>query len=70
MTRKLSEETIRKIREESIEGKSKYKIASNYSISANVVYNYTKDTPTPGRKEPCIRGALHKNFKLLSIWKN
>ena len=45
MTRKLSEETIQKIREESIEGKSRYKIARECGVSANVVYNYTKSTP-------------------------
>lgn len=47
MTRKLSDETILKIREDAIEGKSKYKIASNYGISANVVYNYTWKTKDP-----------------------
>ena len=62
MTRKLSEETIQKIREDTIEGKSKYKIARDYGISANVVYNYTKDIPTP-RKEPCIRGRALELLK-------
>ena len=47
MTRKLSEETIQKIREDAIEGKSKYKIASDYGISANTVYNYTWKTEYP-----------------------
>ncbi len=46
MTRKLSEETIQKIREKSIEGKSKYRIARECGVSANVVYNYTKDIPS------------------------
>ena len=65
MTRKLSEETIQKIREDTIEGKSRYKIASNYGISANVVYKYTKDIPTPRRKEPCIRGIALELLKEL-----
>jgi len=65
MTRKLSEETIQKIREESIEGKSKYKIARDCGISANTVYNYTKDIPTPRRKEPCIRGKALELLKEL-----
>jgi hypothetical protein len=65
MTRKLSEETIQKIREDAIEGKSKYKIARYYGISANTVYNYTKDIPTPRRKEPCIRGKALELLKEL-----
>ena len=65
MTRKLSEETIQKIRENTIEGKSKYKIARDCRISANVVYNYTKDIPTPRRKEPCIRGKALELLKEL-----
>ena len=46
MTRKLSDETIQKIREESIGGKSKYKIARECGISANTVYNCAKDAPS------------------------
>jgi len=65
MTRKLSEETIQKIREDTIEGKSKYKIASDYGISANTVYKYTKDIPTPRSKEPCIRGKALELLKEL-----
>jgi len=65
MTRKLSEETIQKIREDAIEGKSKYKIARDCGISANIVYNYTKDIPTPRRKEPCIRGIALELLKEL-----
>ena len=63
MTIKLSEETIQKIREESIEGKSKYRIAREYGISANTVYNYTKDIPLPRRKEPCVRGIALELLK-------
>ncbi len=63
MTRKLSEETIQKIREKSIEGKSKYRIAREYGISANTVYNYTKDIPPPRRKEPCVRGIALELLK-------
>ena len=65
MTRKLSEETIQKIREDIIEGKSKYKIGRGCGISANTVYNYTKDIPTPRRKEPCIRGKALELLKEL-----
>jgi len=65
MTRKLSEETIQKIREDTIEGKSKYKIARCCGVSANTVYNYTKDIPTPRRKEPCIRGIALELLKEL-----
>ena len=65
MTRKLSEETIQKIREDTIEGKSKYKIARDCGISANVVYKYTKDIPTPRIKEPCIRGETLELLKEL-----
>ena len=65
MTRKLSEETIQKIREEALEGKSKYRIARNCGISANVVYNYTKDIPNPRRKEPSIRGNALELLKEL-----
>ncbi len=63
MTRKLSEETTQKIREDTIEGKSKYKIARDCGISANTVYNYTKDIPIPRRKEPCIRGIALELLK-------
>ncbi len=65
MTRKLSEETIQKIREKTIEGKSKYKIARECGISANTVYNYTEDISTPRRKEPCIRGKALELLKEL-----
>jgi hypothetical protein len=65
MTRKLSEETIQKIREDTIEGKSKYKIARDCGVSANTVYNYTKDIPTHRRKEPCIRGIALELLKEL-----
>ena len=65
MTRKLSDETIQKIREDAIEGKSRYQIARECGISANVVYNYTKDIPTPRRKDPCIRGKTLEILKEL-----
>ncbi len=65
MTRKLPEKIIQKIREDTIEGKSKYKIARDCGISANTVYNYTKDIPTPRRKEPCIRGIALELLKEL-----
>jgi len=67
MTRKLSKETIEKIREDDIIGKSRYQIARECGISANAVYNYTKDIPSSGRKDPCIRGkALELLKELLS----
>ena len=65
MTRKLSEEKIQKIREDAIKGKSKYKIARYCGVSANVVYNYTKDIPSMRQGEPCIRGKTLELLKEL-----
>jgi hypothetical protein len=65
MAKTLPKEVIQKIREDTIEGKSKYKIARDCGISANTVYNYTKDIPTPRRKEPCIRGKALELLKEL-----
>ncbi|HIH97617.1 MAG TPA: hypothetical protein HA346_01205 [Thermoplasmata archaeon] len=65
MTRKLSEETVQKIREDTIEGKSRYEIASEMGLSPTVIYAYTKDIPGKRQREPCIRGktlALLKNL--------
>ena len=68
MTRKLSGETIQKIREDTIEGKSRYKIASEMGLSSTVIYAYTKDIPGKRQRGPCIRG---KTLALLkSLLKN
>ena len=54
--RQTSKETIKKIRQECLSGKSRYKIASELHLSATGVYKYTKDLPKQRRREPCIRG--------------
>lgn len=65
MTRKPSEETIQKIRQEVLSGKSRYKIASEMGLSPTVIYTYTKDIPNKRQREPCIRGKALELLKEL-----
>ncbi len=53
---KLPKETIQKLREEVLKGKSKYKVAKEMGLSEFVVYSHTSDLPSINLREPCIRG--------------
>ena len=57
MSKSLSKDIIQKIREEVLNGKTKYSVARDMNLSNRVVYYYTRDIPSrgePGR--PGIRG--------------
>lgn len=62
MTKPLQQETIQKIREEILKGKSKYKVAKEMGLSEFVVYSHTADLPSIDIREPCIKG---KSLELL-----
>ena len=62
MTKPLSKETIQKIREEVLKGKSKYRVAKEFGLSEFFVYSHTSDLPSINLREPCIKG---KSLELL-----
>ncbi len=62
MTKPLQQETIQKIREEILKGKSKYRVAKEMGLSEFVVYSHTADLPSIDLREPCIKG---KSLELL-----
>ena len=56
MSRKLTKETLQKIREEIKNGKSKYQTAADFGIHTTVVYRWTQDLPGGQYGWPGIRG--------------
>jgi len=56
MTKPLPKETIQKIREEVLKGKSKYQVAKEMKLLESIVYRHTTDLPSIAPGEPCIRG--------------
>jgi hypothetical protein len=56
MSKPLPKETIQKIREEVLKGKSKYRVAKDMNLSEFIVYSHTSDLPSINLREPCIRG--------------
>ncbi len=56
MTKPLSKETIQKIREEILKGKSKYRVAKEFGLSEFIIYSHTADLPSINLREPCIKG--------------
>ena len=56
MTKPLQQETIQKIREEILKGKSKYQVAKEMKLSDSTVYKHTKDLPNKYKREPYISG--------------
>ena len=56
MSKKLSKEKLRKIREEIKSGKSKYQTAKEYGLHPTVVYRWTLDLPGGQYGWPGIRG--------------
>ncbi len=56
MSYKLTKETVQKIREEVLKGKSKYRVAKEMGLSEFVVYSHTADLPSINLGEPCIKG--------------
>ena len=62
MPRKLSKETIERIRREVLSGKSNYQIAKELGVSETAVRNHTKDIARPRIEGPYIRG---KQLELL-----
>ena len=65
MPKKRKKEIIKKIREEVLNGKTKYTVAKEQGVSDKFVYYHTKDIPSgkPGRSE--IRGKTLKLLKQL-----
>ena len=61
-SRKLSQETIERIRREVLRGKSNYQVARELGISETTVRNHTKDIARPRIEGPYIRG---KQLELL-----
>jgi len=73
MPYKLPEETVQKIREEVLNGKSKYQVALELDVSYDAVYKNTKDIPNKRICNSGIRGPtlellkqLHKNGYIIS----
>ena len=62
MVTKLSKETLKRIREEIKNGKSKYQTAADFGLHPTVVYRWTQDLPGSQFGWPGIRG---KTLKLL-----
>jgi len=65
MSKKLSKETIYKIREEVLKGKSKYSIAKEMGLSPDTVYGNTKDLPNKYKRQPYISGKPLELLKQL-----
>jgi len=55
VSKKLSEEKIKQIREMVKDGLSRFQVAKKTGLSANVVSKYTRDLPKPRDKTPCIK---------------
>ena len=73
MPYKLPKETIQKIREEVLNGKSKYQVALELDVSYDAVYKNTKDIPNKRICNSGIRGPtlellkqLHRNGYIIS----
>ena len=56
MSKKLSKETLQKIREEIKNGKSKYQTAADFGLHPTVIYRWTQDLPGGQYGWPGIRG--------------
>jgi len=62
MSQQISKDTIYKIREEVLKGKSKFQVSKEFSVSPETVYRYTKDLPNKIKRQPYISG---KSLELL-----
>jgi len=65
MSKHLSKDTIYKIREEILKGKSKYQVAKEMKIPDTTVYKHTKDLPNKYKREPYISGKPLELLKQL-----
>lgn len=65
MTKSLSKETIQKIREEVLNGKSKHAVAKEMGISSETVYRHTKDLLNKYARQPYISGKPLELLKQL-----
>jgi hypothetical protein len=62
---KLPEKLIQLIRQEILNGKSKYSVAKEMNVSPDTVYSYTKDLPNRYKREPYISGKPLEILKQL-----
>ena len=58
--KRLSKETLEKIREEIQSGKSKYRTAAEFELRPTVVYRWTQDLPGGQYGWPDIRDKAEK----------
>jgi hypothetical protein len=65
MSQPLPKETIQKVREEVLKGKSKYRVAKEMGLTEFSVYSHTSDLPSINRREPCIKGKTLELLKQL-----
>jgi hypothetical protein len=65
MAKPLPKETIYKIREEVLKGKSKYRVAKEMGLTEFLVYSHTSDLPSINLREPCIKGNTLELLKQL-----
>jgi hypothetical protein len=56
MRRHLTNDDIRRMREEVLKGKSKYQVSKEMNLHPTTVYEYTKDLPNKYHREPYISG--------------
>jgi hypothetical protein len=61
----LSKELIQRIREEVLQGKTKYHVAKEMGINESVVRSHTRDLPSLNRGEPNIKGKAVNLLKQL-----
>jgi len=61
----LPKELIQKIREEVIQGKTKYRVAKEMGMNESVVRSHTRDLPSLKRGEPYIKGKAVDLLKQL-----
>jgi hypothetical protein len=61
----LSKELIQRIREEVLQGKTKYHVAKEMGINESVVRSHTRDLPSLRRGEPYIKGKAVDLLKQL-----
>jgi hypothetical protein len=63
--KRLSKELIQRIREEVLQGKTKYRVAKEMGINESVVRSHTHDLPSLNRGEPNIKGKAVDLLKQL-----
>jgi len=65
MSRKLTKETIKRIRAEVLNGKSKYQVAKEMGLTKKTVYYHTRDIPSKNPSRTEIRGKTLELLKEL-----